>query len=76
MSALHTADTNSFEEKGKSEHQEYAQSNVVNHADDPALQVSPEFSKKTMQVVALLFSALSFSPIFRSSRRLLSLDSR
>jgi hypothetical protein len=50
MSALHTADTNSFEEKGKSEHQEYAQQTAtpVNHADDPALQVSDEFAKKTM----------------------------
>lgn len=47
MSQLHTADTNSFEEKGKHEHQEYA-GNVVNHEDDPALQVSEEFKKKTM----------------------------
>ncbi|GAA5988721.1 hypothetical protein JCM5350_001992 [Sporobolomyces pararoseus] len=51
MSQLHNTDTNSFEEKGKSEHQEYAQGNVVNHADDPALQVSDEFAKKTIRTV-------------------------
>lgn len=51
MSQLHNTDSNSFEEKGKSEHQEYAQPTVVNHADDPALQVSEEFSKKTIRTV-------------------------
>ncbi|GAA5881185.1 hypothetical protein JCM16303_004834 [Sporobolomyces ruberrimus] len=55
MSHLHQSDTNSFEEKGKSEHQEYAQQTAtpVNHADDPALQVSDEFAKKTIRKVDL-----------------------
>ncbi|GAA6015269.1 hypothetical protein JCM11491_000993 [Sporobolomyces phaffii] len=51
MSHLHTTDTNSFEEKAKTDHQEYAAPSVVNHADDPALQVSDEFAKKTIRKV-------------------------
>jgi len=50
MSRLANTETNSFEEeKGTTQHNEIARPKSANDYDnDPALQVTPEFSKKTM----------------------------
>lgn len=52
MSRLANTETNSFEEeKGTTQHNELARPTTANdYANDPALQVTPEFSKKTMYV--------------------------
>ncbi|GAA5937716.1 uncharacterized protein JCM15063_002095 [Sporobolomyces koalae] len=52
MNNLASTDSNSFEEKGKIEHAEYAAAgHASSREDDPALQVSDEFKKQTIKKI-------------------------